>query len=57
MESSQVTEVLILYGTQTGTAQEVAERIGREATRRYFHSRVCSMELYPTVLKSSFKVY
>ncbi|KAJ8300702.1 hypothetical protein KUTeg_022221 [Tegillarca granosa] len=32
-------KLLILYGSQTGTAQDVAERIGREAKRRHFSTR------------------
>ena len=28
--------ILVLYGSQTGTAQAVAERIGREAKRLHF---------------------
>ena len=29
-------KLLVLYGSQTGTAQAVAERIGREAKRLHF---------------------
>ncbi|XP_071485493.1 NADPH-dependent diflavin oxidoreductase 1-like [Diadema antillarum] len=38
--------ILILYGSQTGTAQDVAERIGREAKRRHFAARVMPMDSY-----------
>lgn len=38
--------LLVLYGSQTGTAQDVAERIGREARRRHFRARVSSMDEY-----------
>jgi sulfite reductase alpha subunit-like flavoprotein len=41
--------LLILYGTQTGTAQEVAEQIAREGKQRHFKTRVISMEDYPVV--------
>lgn len=41
--------LLILYGTQTGCAQEVAERIGREGKYRHFKTRVCSLEDYDRV--------
>jgi len=41
--------ILILYGTQTGTAQEVSEQIGREGKRRHFKTRVLSMEDYAVV--------
>eukprot|EP00795_Rhopilema_esculentum_P010504 gene10504-19221_t len=36
----------ILYGSQTGTAEEVAERIGREGKRRHFLCQVCAMDMY-----------
>ena len=39
----------ILYGSQTGTAEEVAERIGREGKRRHFVCQVCAMDIYDTV--------
>eukprot|EP00038_Savillea_parva_P027602 m.60508 g.60508 ORF g.60508 m.60508 type:complete len:636 (+) comp7959_c0_seq1:250-2157(+) len=39
--------ILVLYGSQTGTAEDVAERIGREARRRHIHARVVSMDAYP----------
>jgi len=39
--------LLVLYGSQTGTAQEVAERIGREGIRLHFNTRVCSMDTFP----------
>lgn len=38
--------LLVLYGSQTGTAQDVAERIGREAWRRRFSARVLAMDDY-----------
>ncbi|KAK7487379.1 hypothetical protein BaRGS_00021341 [Batillaria attramentaria] len=39
--------LLILYGSQTGTAQDVAERIGREARRRLFAVKVVALDSYP----------
>ncbi|XP_068234531.1 NADPH-dependent diflavin oxidoreductase 1 isoform X1 [Palaemon carinicauda] len=36
--------LIILYGSQTGTAQEVAERIGREAYCHFFIPLVSSMD-------------
>ncbi|KAK3088044.1 hypothetical protein FSP39_013874 [Pinctada imbricata] len=39
-------KLLILYGSQTGTAQDVAERIGREARRRHFSTRVTPLDSY-----------
>ena len=38
--------ILILYGSQTGTAQEVAERVFREALRLHFKVRISSMDDY-----------
>ena len=42
-------QVTVLYGSQTGTAQEVAERIGREAKRRYLLARVIALDDYNVV--------
>lgn len=39
--------LLILYGSQTGTAQDTAERIGREGYRRLFSPVVLPMDDYP----------
>ena len=44
--------VLVLYGSQTGTAQDVAERVGREAKRRHFVARVVAMDEYEKVCTS-----
>ena len=41
--------ISVLYGSQTGTAQEVAERIGREAKRRYLSARVLALDDYNVV--------
>jgi sulfite reductase alpha subunit-like flavoprotein len=38
--------LLILYASQTGNAQDVAELIAREAERRYFQSRVLPADAY-----------
>ncbi|CAL1525891.1 unnamed protein product [Lymnaea stagnalis] len=38
--------LLVLYGSQTGTAHDVAERIVREAKRRHFSSRASAMDAY-----------
>uniref|UniRef100_A0A452GTA5 Flavodoxin-like domain-containing protein n=1 Tax=Gopherus agassizii TaxID=38772 RepID=A0A452GTA5_9SAUR len=42
-------KLLVLFGSQTGTAQDTAERIGREAKRRHFHCRVEALDSYPVV--------
>ncbi|XP_021269649.1 NADPH-dependent diflavin oxidoreductase 1 isoform X2 [Numida meleagris] len=38
--------LLILFGSQTGTAEDTAERIGREAKRRHFRCRVEALDSY-----------
>ncbi|KAN0076918.1 hypothetical protein V8E55_010773 [Tylopilus felleus] len=42
-------DISILYATETGTAQEVADRIARECPRGYFEYRVCDIGLSPPV--------
>lgn len=42
-------ELLVLYGSQTGTAQDVAERVARDGKRRHFRVRVMAMDSYNTV--------
>ncbi|KAM9327009.1 NADPH-dependent diflavin oxidoreductase 1 [Gastrophryne carolinensis] len=39
-------KVLILYGSQTGTAEDMADRVGREARRRHFSCRVEALDSY-----------
>ncbi|CAH3041690.1 unnamed protein product [Porites lobata] len=39
-------KISVLYGSQTGTAQEVAERIGREAKRRHLSASVLALDDY-----------
>ncbi|XP_005408650.1 PREDICTED: NADPH-dependent diflavin oxidoreductase 1 isoform X2 [Chinchilla lanigera] len=39
-------EVLVLFGSQTGTAQDVAERLRREARRRRLSCRVQELDSY-----------
>lgn len=49
-EEEQLTrDILILYGSETGTAEDAAERIGRETRRHHFHTRVVSMGAYTLV--------
>ncbi|PRW18319.1 NADPH-dependent diflavin oxidoreductase 1 isoform X1 [Chlorella sorokiniana] len=38
--------LLVLYGSQTGNAQDVAERVAREAARRHFAPRVLPADAY-----------
>jgi sulfite reductase alpha subunit-like flavoprotein len=49
MEMAQRPGLLILYGSETGTAEDVAELIGREAKRHLFHTRVMAMDTYARV--------
>uniref|UniRef100_A0A8C8T117 NADPH-dependent diflavin oxidoreductase 1 n=1 Tax=Pelusios castaneus TaxID=367368 RepID=A0A8C8T117_9SAUR len=39
-------KLLVLFGSQTGTAQDTAERIGREAKRHHFLCRVEALDSY-----------
>ncbi|XP_053138677.1 NADPH-dependent diflavin oxidoreductase 1 isoform X2 [Hemicordylus capensis] len=39
-------KILVLFGSQTGTAQDTAERIGREAKRRHFQCKVEALDSY-----------
>ena len=41
--------LVVLYGSQTGTAEDVAGRVGREARRRYFQTTVAAMDAYDQV--------
>ncbi|KAG9460843.1 hypothetical protein GDO78_019203 [Eleutherodactylus coqui] len=38
--------ILVLYGSQTGTAEDMAERLGKEARRRHFTCRVDAIDSY-----------
>ncbi|XP_053380905.1 NADPH-dependent diflavin oxidoreductase 1-like isoform X2 [Mercenaria mercenaria] len=38
--------LLILFGSQTGTAQDVAEKLSREARRRHFLTKVVALDSY-----------
>ncbi|KAI7853564.1 hypothetical protein BDC45DRAFT_510561 [Circinella umbellata] len=39
-------DLLVLFGSETGCAEDVAERIGRQARRRRFRTRVIAMDDY-----------
>lgn len=41
--------LLLLYGSQTGTAQDTAERIARQAQRRGIGVRVQALDTYSVV--------
>lgn len=49
---SEDTSLLILYGSVTGNAQDVAERIGREAIKRGVVTRLMAMDAYPLVSRA-----
>lgn len=42
-------QLLVLYASQTGSAQDVAEYIGREAWRRHFRARVVDVKDFDAV--------
>ncbi|XP_068104750.1 NADPH-dependent diflavin oxidoreductase 1 [Hyperolius riggenbachi] len=39
-------KLLVLFGSQTGTAEDMADRIGREAQRRHFTCKVEALDSY-----------
>nr|XP_028572080.1 NADPH-dependent diflavin oxidoreductase 1 [Podarcis muralis] len=41
--------LLLLFGSQSGTAEDLAQRIGRQAERRRFRVRVGALDAYPVV--------
>jgi sulfite reductase alpha subunit-like flavoprotein len=41
--------LVVFYGSQTGNAQDVAERIGREAAHQKLDATVISMDTYDPV--------
>lgn len=46
--------VVVLYGSQTGTAEDVAACVGREARRLHFEATVSAMDAYDKVNLFSF---
>jgi sulfite reductase alpha subunit-like flavoprotein len=50
MRMGEENRIVVLFGSQTGTAQEVAEDIAREAENDYgLRPVLCSMNDYATV--------
>lgn len=49
-----IRNLLVLYGSQTGTAKEVAEDIEREASRRLFNVTLRNILHFDVVLFHSF---
>ena len=50
-------KLLVLYGSQTGTAQDVAETLARDGRRCHFNTRVMDMDSYKLVRKCVFGVW
>lgn len=47
----QERQLLILYATETGNAQDIADRVARAARRLQFRSRVMSVDCYSLVCR------
>jgi sulfite reductase alpha subunit-like flavoprotein len=55
IEDSSSCNPLILYATETGTAQDVADRIARQCRRMHTKARLLNMANYsPVMFPSSF---
>jgi len=50
MVEGEERNLVVLYGSQTGTAKEVAERVGREGARLHFAVQVAAMDSFATSL-------
>ena len=50
-------KTLILYGSQTGTAQDVAEKLAREAKRRFLSTRVMALDDFNVVCQCFLYIY
>lgn len=48
-DSSTSRTALVLYGSETGNAQDVAEELGRVAERLLFTSHVCELDAVKAV--------
>ena len=46
MAEQPTRRLLILYGSQTGTAQDIAHQISRGARRLHFQTEICTMDDY-----------
>ena len=56
LPSSKGRDITILYGSQTGTAQDVAEGLGRDAERYAIDAHVCAMDDVPRDTLPSLKL-
>lgn len=50
LDEDEDREILILYASQTGSAQDVADFIAREAWRRHFCARVLNIADFDRVI-------
>src|SRR6185436_5524454 len=48
-QQSKTQSLLILYGSQTGTAEQLAKRLGTDAAKRGFAARVMEMNAFASV--------
>jgi sulfite reductase alpha subunit-like flavoprotein len=49
--------IVILYGSETGSSQDLAENLARQAKRRHFKTRVYAMDDYDRVYIHVFSLY
>lgn len=42
-------KLAVLFGSQTGSAEDTARRIGRDGVRRHMDTRVCALDEYSIV--------
>lgn len=48
-QKAMTRSLVILYGSETGCSQDVAENLGRQARRRHFKTKVMAMDDYDRV--------
>lgn len=53
----QERRLLILYATETGNAQDIADRVARAARRLQFRSQIMSVDCYSLVCRFSIMVH
>ena len=49
MDVIEERKILVLFGSETGTAEEVADGLTRDAIRRHFSFELCSLDLFDIV--------
>ena len=50
---AQKGKIKILYGTQTGTAEDFSRTLAREAKKYHIYAKIVDMEVYDTVCTTS----